>query len=417
MKKVIIIFLLFICSLANAETQIIFRYDDFSADTKESTQKRSLRTLIREGEISFDRLFSKYNVPYVIAVIPNVAIDSSNFFNIDSDQNVSIKDDPDKIKFLKTGLLEGRIEVAQHGYIHLNHSKKRYVVSEFYGRDSKIQKNDIYLGHEILIKALNMEKIYTFIPPFFTWDNSTRDAVKNCSFNIISADRSSISFKDHGITFIPYTALLEDMEKMISENTIPHDSLIVIVYHPADIAQLPGNEHLYFGKQRMEGLLKAISLNKNLSVVTFKDIYHNKDDVNSRAFCASLLWKFRSFYSGKLIPEKYLPGADGNTCLLHTDKYKLKIVFWSFISMLLFIAIFITGYKTNNILADKLPSNIYYTINILSIFILFIFLFFIIEIYIRGYNLTAYRFLPFLLCLSLLISFILKFKQKRKITN
>jgi len=181
---------LLIPTLATGSTYVVFRYDDLSADQPGVRESNVLRRQIWEAEQDVDTLFEKYGMPYVISIIPKA---NSKYGGTTSPNDyVSFADDPEKVEFIKRGLRQGRIEVAQHGLSHINHVRaynRRHRHGEFRERDYESQLKDIEEGKRILTKICGFTDVVSFVPPWHGWDSNTAKALKESGFRVLSSNR------------------------------------------------------------------------------------------------------------------------------------------------------------------------------------------------------------------------------------
>ena len=224
---------------------VVFRYDDLSGDKLGERENDPERRRIFEAERSVDSLFDKFGFPYVVAVIPKR---SDNSF----------AEDPEKITFIKNAVQMGRIEVAQHGFAHINHAEENHRKGEFRERNFDTQLHDIEAGKEILCKSCQVPNITTFVPPWNAWDDNTAKALVESGFSILSADRSYYGKMAAKLTIVPFTAQLWELESLLNCGDMPDSSVIVVLYHPPQIVRFSGQEERYFGLERFENLLRTL---------------------------------------------------------------------------------------------------------------------------------------------------------------
>lgn len=395
-------FLLPICIPAFAETQIVFRYDDLAADRDGDRDKYILRKKLWQGEQDFDKIFKKYNMPYVIAVIPKFNTSQSIESDFKKDKIV-LTEDPVKINFLKKGIKEGRIEVAQHGYDHINKYKKGYLASEYYGRDYESQLKDIRNGKKILVNALGLASIDTFIPPFFTWDHNTAKALKKCGFTILSTDKYRTFDEAKGLTVIPYTALLSELEEMVLTNSLPDNRTIIAIYHPAEIIKIPGTESLYFGKDRLERLVSKLSKIDHAKVLTFKDLVKKNKNLTFQRYKYTTILSQYSDFLRKFLPKRFLPGEELHTIYLTEQEYKNKVIFWGIILFAILLLVVVSSSVTSLIMKRNFSKKLYNIFIGLSMLGSILSIAMIFSILNRGYYITGIRALPLFVFLGFLL--------------
>ena len=177
-------------------------------------------------------IFNKNNVPLVVGVTPFKPDYQGNIIEIDSSIILFLK------KYLKTDL----IEIAQHGYIHLDNYKGDSK-SEFYSVDYQKQFSQIKEGKIFLQNKLGVN-IHTFIPPWNSYDSNTVKALINLKFyNLSAATYGKIQAPDYKINYVPYTAKpswMNDIKSTIyriSEKNEGKKYLIVIIMHMTDFVK------------------------------------------------------------------------------------------------------------------------------------------------------------------------------------
>jgi hypothetical protein len=57
-------------NIAGAGISIVFRYDDYAANSTGAREIKPLQKSIWQGEQEIDALFRRFNKPYVVAVVP-----------------------------------------------------------------------------------------------------------------------------------------------------------------------------------------------------------------------------------------------------------------------------------------------------------------------------------------------------------
>ncbi|MHC4925718.1 MAG: DUF2334 domain-containing protein [Planctomycetota bacterium] len=265
--------LLIVCiSAVSAERYIVFRYDDFYADLPQARADNPIRQQIWQAEQQMEVLFKTYNMPYVVGVIPRANIhDQQPDSSVLEHVHASLHDDPEKVEFLKQGIQDGRIEIAQHGYTHTNHSDADSPPSEFVGRKHQHQLEGILAGRKILCETLDLKTIDAFIPPCNTWDNNTAVAMKQAGFNTLSADFYTYHSQSESLTHIPETIEPVHLGELLNEN-IPDGAVIVVMVHPHTFVQVEGHYSDFFGVDQFGDLLERISKREDLTVVSFQQL-------------------------------------------------------------------------------------------------------------------------------------------------
>lgn len=268
-KIVILLLFLFISttSLANTNSKIVFRIDDFGNDNTEFYYKL------------FD-LFQSYNFPLTVGVIP---------FEEKTGKIVAL--DSTEVRLLRKEILNGYLEIAQHGYTHKNIIDARDFKSEFYGLPFKTQFNKILSGKKSLEKQLDYN-INIFIPPFNSYDSTTLKVLEKTGFDILSpALYGKAGICKTNVSIIPYTVTLKEFiqnkNKILKDLSI-NNRIVIILFHTYNFYC---NED-YFKKHSkynlkpslsfddLSNLLSEISLNDNIEVTNFSKL----NDINDFSY-------------------------------------------------------------------------------------------------------------------------------------
>ena len=196
------------------QVYLICRFDDYGIDD------------FRMYDPMF-KIFDKNRIPLVVGVVP---------FHYDMKVDSIVNLDSTKIFFLKKYLSSNNIEIAQHGYAHINNYETK-IHSEFYDVDYAKQLDQIKRGKLLLQKQFNVD-IDTFIPPWNSYDSNTVKVLENLEFkNLSAATYGKIQAVPDKINYIPYTALPTEMDKiksiinMLGTQNDGKAFLIVILMH------------------------------------------------------------------------------------------------------------------------------------------------------------------------------------------
>lgn len=227
---------------------VIFRYDDYHADrgAQDASKSQIERRLLD--------IFSRYNVPLTMGVVPNVAED---YETSDSQRYFPLAADREKLTALKTAIARGVIEPALHGWQHQNNrtlgndrrrqettgdSRKQHPVvpcrplsspslstsqrnSEFMGLQFEEQLRKIEQGKRALEEWLETP-VVSFIPPWNTYDEQTVRALDAVNLRALSA---SLSTAPNGLglstcqgeatalVYLPRTCALAEFDDALAE--------------------------------------------------------------------------------------------------------------------------------------------------------------------------------------------------------
>ncbi|MFD0988654.1 DUF2194 domain-containing protein [Mariniflexile jejuense] len=174
-------------------------------------------TMNWEKWLSIEKLFDKYQIKPLIAVIPN---------NEDTSQKI---DPPNENFWLWLKKLEKKgWEIGLHGNDHVYRTNQGGINpihqrSEFAGLPLNIQKSKIKLGFTKLKEKGFNPKI--FVAPSHTFDLNTLKALKNeSSIRIISDTMARYPYKKHDFIFIP--------QQVGAVRNIPISGTYTFCYHP-----------------------------------------------------------------------------------------------------------------------------------------------------------------------------------------
>ncbi len=345
-RALLTLLFLLTANIAGAGISIVFRYDDYAANSTGAREIKPLQKSIWQGEQEIDALFRRFNMPYVVAVVP--CFESTRLVASWVGQgDFTMEQDPEKVLFLRRGVAEGRIEAAQHGYTHKCNVKSRHRPSEFRELPYQEQYDRILRGKTILTEAMEGQAPQTFVPPFNGWDSNTAVALEKLGFTTLSADRYYFYRSARNLKVIPYTAKLGNLECLLQNNTFPENSIVVVMYHPYDIVKFPGDfGRYYFGPERFEKLLEMISLRKDIEVVTFSQLAGEHQDLSLERYHTShQLCMLELFWSStsKLLHFHFLPDSWRGWVYWPKDEYKHLVRRWMVITAGVLAAIIAAG--------------------------------------------------------------------------
>jgi len=404
MLKISILVILMVPSLAVATTYVVFRYDDFASDAPGLRETDVQKMQIWEAEQTIDSLFHKYGLRYVIAIVPKR-------------NGTSFGEDPEKVSFIKRAVQAGRVEVAQHGFSHTNFAGPNHRPGEFRERNYESELRDIAQGREILLRALDLTDMSTFVPPWNGWTYDTGRVVEELGFKIFSADCYYYYKSAKDLIHIPFTAVLHDIEGMLDRGQLPEDGIIVVLYHPFDIARSPGQfERLYFGVKRFDKLLQKLTTLPEVKVVTLQQLAKEVGDLTTKRYCAAnTLWRMQNFWT-KLLPAYLLPGAAQQPLYLRTEEYSQILRFWNSVTLVFVAGILAMGLLVRYFLGRWLSAKWRFRVNVLATLLFCLSVVAELCLIQRGYHITGIRAVPGLLAggflFALLLSILWKTRQR-----
>jgi hypothetical protein len=409
MKKLSLVLLALLATLliqhrAGGTTYIVFRYDDFTCDTPRLRETNVQRTQIWAAEQAVDGLFQKYGLRYVIAIIPE-----SN--------GISLGEDPEKVSFIKRAVQAGRVEVAQHGFSHTNFARQNHRPGEFRDRNYESQLHDIAQGREILVRALDLTDIRTFVPPWNAWTSDTANIIKKLGFQILSADCYYYYKSAKGLTIVPFTTCLTGLEPMLAQGALPDDGIVVVLYHPFEIVRFQESlGSYYYGVERFEKLLQKLSAIPEVKVVTLKQLAKETKGLTVERYrAANNLWSMQSFWT-KLLPAHLLPGTAQQPLYLGTEEYSQILRFWNSVTLFFVSSILAIGLLVRYFLGRLLSARWHFRVNVLAALLFCLSVIAELRLIQQGYHITGIRAIPGLLAggffLGLLWSVLWKTRQR-----
>jgi len=323
----------------SAATYVVFRYDDLAADAPSVRETDKQRQAVWDAERAMDELFASRGFPYVVGIIPNATAP----FYIDTA----------KVSMVTQALNAGRLQVALHGFTHTNHASANARASEF-NRDFSQQLADINAGLSLLRESVHLDRITTFIPPFNDWNESTARALVSAGFQILSADRYRHSSTVDSLTVVPFTAQLWDLETLVNNRSLPTNSVVVVILHPPQIADIQSYDGRFFGLPRLKSLLAKIGTMQDIHVVTFDQLVKENSELSAARYAAAArLWQWRTLWE-KLLPESYRPGAK-NVFLYESEAAysKLNLSWLAITSTVILCIIALSTFVTRIILTKR----------------------------------------------------------------
>ncbi len=379
---------------ANGKAYVVFRYDDFAADMPGFRSSDDLRQRVWEAEQQTDAVFAEYSMPYVVAVIPKA---TGLYGGVEpADQCVSLREDPEKVAFLKDAVAAGRIEVAQHGCSHVNNSAVGHRSAEFRECGFQQQLKAVQEGREILSECLGHDSVRTFVPPWNSWDRHTARALKENGFQILSADRSYFYEEANGLVLVPFTAQLWELESLLQHEDLQDGHVVVVLYHPPQIARFDGLEHRYYGADRLRRLLQRMSETPEVDVVTLAELAGKQREslTTARFRNANALWWHRGFW-GRLLPDS---GSTNAELLVYLSSQEYARMLWKY--RFAFLAgvslVGLAGYGVRRVLRNvaRLGGKAGVALWVGAIGLICVSIVFEWEVIARGYHLTFVRAVP-----------------------
>jgi len=196
---------------------VIFRYDDYSANS------------VTDAEIKILEAFRKHGIPISFGVIPfKVAGDVHDPSPQDLLPLDSLKGD-----ILKTGYEDGILDITMHGYSHQTNSLE--YLSEFANLDYKKQVERLSAGKDYL-QNLTGAPVTTFLPPWNTYDLNTLSALEESGFSTLSANKKGLVSKESNLHYLPVSCGLTELKDAVkaARKSSDNQPLIVALLHDYD---------------------------------------------------------------------------------------------------------------------------------------------------------------------------------------
>ena len=200
------------------------------------------------------QLIRKYRVPHTIGFIP---------------QTLDNRQDLPEFAFLRQSIDEGWIEPALHGWDHQKRQLPDGSKSEFAGLSFEKQTVMLREGKRIVEDVFQRE-VYTFIPPFNTYDGNTVRACADCGIALLSASLSGLH--NPGVMFLPQTTNLQRFARAWDGSDrrfvrSPAGSVQVVVYHPFEFRAMPRSKRKCT-LPMLERVLRMVAEWRSVEVVT-----------------------------------------------------------------------------------------------------------------------------------------------------
>lgn len=249
MKKLIVIIGLILgVHSAFGQINLVFRCDDY----------RMKEDSLQEQIID---LFAKYQVPLNFCIIPADTLSNEVFSLSDSTLN--------KWRTLKE---VGLLDIGLHGFMHRNLNPNYGMWNEFENLTYDEQVDRFRKGKEMIESHLG-EGVHYFVPPRNVINEYTTQALKDCGFDILSANVANRINKNWG-GVIHYPCTTEDFSEFSrfyysKEYESYKDGTIILLFHGYTFTR--GRYTL----EQLDELLRSLSENKSFNICTFSQLQKN----------------------------------------------------------------------------------------------------------------------------------------------
>lgn len=283
---------------AGKRVNVIFRYDDYSANS------------LTEAEIKIIDTFRKHNIPISFGVIP---------FKVAGDvHDPSAQDllplDTLKRGILKAGYEEGILDITMHGYAHQTNSTE--YLSEFANLDYDEQVKRLSAGKAYLQKVTGA-KVTTFLPPWNTYDMNTLTALEESGFTTLSANKKGLIADGSSLHYLPVSCDLTELRDAVkaARKSSDNQPLVVALLHDYDF--LDFNDVLgVLTFQEFYEVMDWVSVQGDIDILSISQATEVIEDLSAdRAIRTKRLY----------YPEKIPPLSLGSSKLLYQESPKLVL--------------------------------------------------------------------------------------------
>lgn len=204
------------------QINVIFRLDDYSA--RSST----------DMELKIIDAFRKNKASVTLGVIPFIC--DCDIHDPSPNKDV-IALPSSKGEILRTGLKEGILDIALHGYSHQTMNTKPS--TEFSGLDYNQQLIKIAKGKKFLEDMIDTPVI-TFVPPWNSYDTNTLKVLEELGFSTLSAGQFGDALGDSKLIFLPCSCSLFNVRDAVNAARISSDAqpIIVVLFHEYNFKEI-----------------------------------------------------------------------------------------------------------------------------------------------------------------------------------
>ena len=253
----------------NNQVIVVFRYDDYSSKSA---------TYLEQQIID---LFKKHHLALTIGVVPYVSAGPER----DHYPQGVIPLSPAKAEILREARRGGTVDVALHGYTHLNlrpHSLRK--ATEFAGLDYQSQYLRIREGKNFLEQTL-AAPVETFIPPWSTYDANTLLALENLKFRGISANLSGYDNPSCPLKFLPCTCSLSELPEVLryAQRHGQYPQIVCVLFHEYDFLEINyavGKETKQIRFQDFVEIIQSVASQKHITVRTIDQLIRENLDLS-----------------------------------------------------------------------------------------------------------------------------------------
>jgi peptidoglycan/xylan/chitin deacetylase (PgdA/CDA1 family) len=290
---------------------VVFRYDDYAANS------------VTAAELKIMEAFRKHDIPITFGVIPfKVAGDVEDPAPRDLLQLDSVK-----AEMLRTGYLEGTLDISMHGYSHQTNSPD--YLSEFAHLDYRDQVNRLSEGKEYL-EDLTGARVITFLPPWNTYDMNTLAALEESGFTVLSANKKGLVAEGSALHYLPVSCDMIELKDAVKAARKSRDKqpLVVALLHDYDFLDI-NDVNGVITYREFSDLIDWVSAQEDVEVISISQAREVITDLSAER----ALRTKRLYY-----PEKLPPLSLGSSTLLYRESSGFAI---SLLKIAAFYAVFI----------------------------------------------------------------------------
>lgn len=248
---------------------LVFRYDDYSSKSATYLEQQIFK------------LFKEHHLALTLGVVPYVSTDPE----INHYPQGVIPLSPAKVEMLREAQRAGTVDVALHGYSHLNirpHSWRK--ATEFAGLDYQSQYLRLREGKNFLEQTL-AAPIETFIPPWSTYDANTLLALEALNFRCISANLSGYDNPSCSLKFLPCTCGLSELRQVLSyaQRHGQYPQIVCVLFHEYDFREINyavGRGTRQIGFQDFVEIIQFVASQPHITVRTIDQLIKENLDLS-----------------------------------------------------------------------------------------------------------------------------------------
>jgi hypothetical protein len=207
----------------------VIRYDDYGAAYGPACPARF------EVEQMLHRETQARGWPWLCGVTPRQSVDPHN---VDNERTVRLSEDLPRVRLLRHAVAGGLCEPAVHGLTHHTWKQLPRWGTELAGLPVERQ-------YEILrtargeVEQIVGRPVYTFIPPWNSYDVATVEAVERAGMTLLSGGLASFANGHNTVRMVPATIELADLGHLMERGRrFAEGSVVVLMLHGTDFVKV-----------------------------------------------------------------------------------------------------------------------------------------------------------------------------------